>query len=119
MPGRQTLLLQCFSDQANFSWPMPRCVSKDDLHQAFAKGWRIEKMDRVEYETRTEGNVPAWLAVIRRERRSALQFSPARPEKENGRRGDPPAVARASVSGQAPDLRCRGSSAACGCGSGA
>ncbi|MEK6838416.1 MAG: AMMECR1 domain-containing protein, partial [Candidatus Thermoplasmatota archaeon] len=35
MPKRQRLLLQCFSDAANYSWPYPRCISKDELAQAF------------------------------------------------------------------------------------
>jgi cyclopropane fatty-acyl-phospholipid synthase-like methyltransferase len=67
MPGRQTLLLQCFSDGADFSWPMPRCISKDELRHAFAAGWRVESIEATGYETRTLGNVPAWFAVIHRE----------------------------------------------------
>jgi SAM-dependent methyltransferase len=67
MPERQTLLLQCFSDGANFSWPMPRCISKAELRQAFETGWRIESIEPTLYETRTVGNVPAWFAIIHRE----------------------------------------------------
>jgi cyclopropane fatty-acyl-phospholipid synthase-like methyltransferase len=66
LPGQQTLVLQCFSDAADFSWPYPRCVSKDSLRQEFAEGWRIEDIAATEYETRTDGNVPAWRAIIRR-----------------------------------------------------
>ncbi len=67
MPKRQTLLLQCFSDEADFSWPFPRCIAENELRQAFDAGWRIERVEAVLYETRTYGNVPAWLAIIRRE----------------------------------------------------
>jgi cyclopropane fatty-acyl-phospholipid synthase-like methyltransferase len=67
MPQRQTLVLQCFSDAADFSWPYPRCVSKGELQEAFDAGWRIEHIEAVRYETRTVGEVPAWLAIIRRE----------------------------------------------------
>lgn len=66
MPGRQTLVVQCFNDEAKYAWPMPRCISKDELHEAFRAGWRIDSIERVLYETRTEGDVPAWLAIIRR-----------------------------------------------------
>ena len=67
MPGKQTLVLQCFSDKATFSWPMPRCVSESELRQAFDVGWRFESLDPVRYETRTIGDIPAWIALIHRE----------------------------------------------------
>jgi cyclopropane fatty-acyl-phospholipid synthase-like methyltransferase len=67
MPGQQTLVVQCFSDEAHFSWPMPRCVSESELRKAFEAGWRIESLEATRYETRTKGNVPAWVAIIRRE----------------------------------------------------
>jgi SAM-dependent methyltransferase len=67
MPRRQTLVLQCFSDAANFHWPYPRCISEGELRQAFDTGWRIEHVEAALYETRTLGDVPAWLAIIRRE----------------------------------------------------
>ena len=67
MPGKQKLLLQCFSDKAKFSWPWPRCTSESELRQAFATGWRFEGLEPAHYETRSMGNVPAWLAIIRRE----------------------------------------------------
>ena len=67
MTRGQTLVLQCFSDKAKFSWPMPRCISEAELRHDFARGWRFESLDPAIYETRTEGDVPAWSAVIRRE----------------------------------------------------
>jgi cyclopropane fatty-acyl-phospholipid synthase-like methyltransferase len=67
MGGRQKLVLMCFSDAAKVSWPGPRCVSKDELRHDFATGWRIESIEPVHYETHHLGDVPAWLAIIRRD----------------------------------------------------
>jgi hypothetical protein len=49
-------------------------VSKEELHAAFAKGWRIEVIEPSRFEVRpdlkdlsfSQGGPKAWLAVVRK-----------------------------------------------------
>ena len=67
------LFLMCFSDEEPGAQG-PRRVSKEELHDAFAKGWGIESIQPVRVEvnpnlkdfTFSEGGPKAWFAVIRR-----------------------------------------------------
>jgi len=71
-PGGR-LFLMCFSDQEPGDQG-PRRVSKDELHHAFARGWRIESIQLTRFETRpdlegfsfSEGGPKAWFAVVQR-----------------------------------------------------
>jgi cyclopropane fatty-acyl-phospholipid synthase-like methyltransferase len=72
-PGGRVFLM-CFSDEEPGTQG-PRRISKKELHDAFAKGWAIESIQPVRFETRpdfkdmtfSEGGPKAWFAVIRRE----------------------------------------------------
>jgi cyclopropane fatty-acyl-phospholipid synthase-like methyltransferase len=71
-PGGRLFLL-CFSDEEPGTQG-PRRVSKKELHDAFAEGWRIESIEPTRAEVRpdfkditfSEGGPRAWFAVIRR-----------------------------------------------------
>lgn len=71
-PGGR-LFLMCFSDEEPGT-EGPRRISKQELHDAFAKGWEIESLQPVKIETRSdlegfmfsEGGPKAWFAVVRR-----------------------------------------------------
>ena len=67
------LLLLCFSD-AEPPGNGPRRVSRDELHQAFSKGWKIESIQPTHFEINPQsaelgfspGGPKAWFATIRR-----------------------------------------------------
>ncbi len=67
------LFLMCFSDQEPGTHG-PRRVSKKELHDAFAQGWRIESIQPCRFETRpdvtdfefSDGGPKAWFAVVQR-----------------------------------------------------
>jgi cyclopropane fatty-acyl-phospholipid synthase-like methyltransferase len=71
-PGGR-LFLMCFSVEEPGT-EGPRRVSKQELHDAFAKGWHIESIQPVQIEVRADqkdfvfspGGPKAWFAVIRR-----------------------------------------------------
>jgi cyclopropane fatty-acyl-phospholipid synthase-like methyltransferase len=70
-PGGRLFLL-CFSDEEPGTQG-PRRVSKKELHDAFDVGWKIESIQAVRAESRSElkeffseGGAKAWFAVIRR-----------------------------------------------------
>jgi cyclopropane fatty-acyl-phospholipid synthase-like methyltransferase len=71
-PGARLFLL-CFSDKEPGEQG-PRRVSKKELHDAFAEGWSIERIEPSRAEVRphlkdlsfSEGGPKVWLAVIRR-----------------------------------------------------
>jgi cyclopropane fatty-acyl-phospholipid synthase-like methyltransferase len=71
-PGGR-VFLACFSDEEPGTQG-PRRISKKELHDAFAKGWAIESIQPVRFETRpdfkdmtfSEGGPKAWFAVVRR-----------------------------------------------------
>ena len=71
-PGGRLFLL-CFSDEEPGTQG-PRRVSRKELHDAFAEGWRIESMEPRRVEVRpdfkefsfSEGGPKAWFAVVRR-----------------------------------------------------
>jgi hypothetical protein len=71
-PGGR-LFLMCFSDEEPGTQG-PRRVSKQELHDAFARGWVIESVEPTRAEVRpdlkdlnfSEGGPKAWFAVIRR-----------------------------------------------------
>jgi SAM-dependent methyltransferase len=71
-PGGR-LFLACFSDEEPGTQG-PRRVSKQELHDAFAKGWIIESIEPRRFEIRpdfkelafSDGGPKAWFAVIRR-----------------------------------------------------
>jgi cyclopropane fatty-acyl-phospholipid synthase-like methyltransferase len=71
-PGGRLFLL-CFSDEEPGT-QVPRRVSKNELHDAFAHGWAIESIEPSRYEVRpdlkdvtfSEGGPKAWFAVVRR-----------------------------------------------------
>jgi SAM-dependent methyltransferase len=73
-PGGRLFLL-CFSDEEPGTQG-PRRVSKEELHDAFAKDWVIESIEPSRYEVRpdlkdltfSKGGPKAWFAVIRRVR---------------------------------------------------
>ena len=67
------LFLLCFSDEEPGTQG-PRRVSKQKLHDAFAKGWVIESIEPSRYRVRpdlkdlafSEGGPKAWFVVVRR-----------------------------------------------------
>jgi cyclopropane fatty-acyl-phospholipid synthase-like methyltransferase len=67
------IFLACFSDEEPGTQG-PRRISKKELHDAFAKGWAIESIQPVRFETRpdfkdftfSEGGPKAWFVVVRR-----------------------------------------------------
>ena len=71
-PGGRLFLL-CFSD-AEPGTQGPRRVPKQELHAAFAKGWKIESIAPARFETRpdlkdltfSEGGPKAWFVIVRR-----------------------------------------------------
>jgi SAM-dependent methyltransferase len=71
-PGGRLFLL-CFSDEEPGAQG-PRRVSKKDLRDAFAQGWKIESVEPSRFEVRpdlkdltfSEGGPKAWFAVVRR-----------------------------------------------------
>jgi ubiquinone/menaquinone biosynthesis C-methylase UbiE len=72
-PGGKVFLM-CFSDEEPGTMG-PRRVSQKELHNAFAKGWKIESLQPSHFEvnpdlkdlTFSEGGPKAWFAVIRRD----------------------------------------------------
>ncbi len=67
-PGGRLFLL-CFSDEEPGELG-PRRVSRNEISEAFADGWKIESVERSQYEVRPDsegGNEPkAWFVVARR-----------------------------------------------------
>jgi len=71
-PGSRLFLL-CFSDQEP-PGDGPRRITQQEIHGAFADGWRIESIQEARFETRTdlediqfsEGGPFAWFCVIRK-----------------------------------------------------
>lgn len=66
-PGSM-LYLQCFSDRMPGDWG-PRRVRQEELREAFAEGWRIERIEPASFELAPGTPVPeaaSWLATIRR-----------------------------------------------------
>lgn len=66
-PGGRYLML-CFSDrQSNDGWPRVHRVSQDDIHAAFAHGWRVDSIEpaTIEITTDPEG-IRAWLVTATR-----------------------------------------------------
>jgi cyclopropane fatty-acyl-phospholipid synthase-like methyltransferase len=71
-PGGR-LFLMCFSDEEPGTQG-PRRVSRKELHDAFAQGWKIESIEPVRVEVRpdfkefsfSEGGPKAWFAVVER-----------------------------------------------------
>lgn len=71
-PGAR-LFLMCFSDREPGTQG-PRRVSKQELHEAFGRGWEIESIEPRAIEVRpdfkemtfSDGGPKAWFAVIRR-----------------------------------------------------
>jgi cyclopropane fatty-acyl-phospholipid synthase-like methyltransferase len=71
-PGGR-LFLMCFSDEEPGTQG-PRRVSKQELHDAFARGWFIESIEPTRAEVRpdlkdlsfSEGGPKAWFVVVRR-----------------------------------------------------
>jgi SAM-dependent methyltransferase len=71
-PGGRLFLL-CFSDEEPGTQG-PRRVSRQELQDAFAKGWAIESIEPSRYEVRpdlkdltfSEGGPKAWFSIIRR-----------------------------------------------------
>jgi SAM-dependent methyltransferase len=72
-PGGRAFLL-CFSDEEPGT-AGPRRISRQELHDAFAKGWVIEAIQPIRLEiipnlkdfTFSPGGPKAWLAVIKRQ----------------------------------------------------
>ena len=68
------VFLMCFSDEEPGT-EGPRRVSKQELHDAFAKGWTVESIDASRFEvipdlkdmTFSPGGPKAWFAIIRRD----------------------------------------------------
>jgi cyclopropane fatty-acyl-phospholipid synthase-like methyltransferase len=66
--------LMCFSD-AEPGTEGPRRISKRELEEAFAQGWKIESIEPSQFETRPDlqeftfspGGPKTWFAVIRRQ----------------------------------------------------
>jgi SAM-dependent methyltransferase len=60
----------CFSERATH--PGPRRLTREDIHSLFSRGWRIESLERAQFELIsgrhefTEDSAAAWLAVIER-----------------------------------------------------
>jgi SAM-dependent methyltransferase len=73
-PGGR-LFLMCFSDQEPGD-EGPRRVSRQELREAFADGWKVESIQLARAELNpaftevkfSEGGVKVWFAIIRRER---------------------------------------------------
>jgi SAM-dependent methyltransferase len=71
-PGGRLFLL-CFSDDEPGTQG-PRRVSKEELHAAFAAGWRFESLEPSRFEVRpdlkdlsfSEGGPKAWFAILQR-----------------------------------------------------
>jgi cyclopropane fatty-acyl-phospholipid synthase-like methyltransferase len=71
-PGGRLFLL-CFSDEEP-GLQGPRRVTKQELHEALAKGWVIESIEPVRFEVRPDlqgvsfsaGGPKAWFAVVQR-----------------------------------------------------
>jgi cyclopropane fatty-acyl-phospholipid synthase-like methyltransferase len=69
------LFLMCFSDQEPGT-EGPRRVSRQELYDAFAKGWEVESVQSARCEvhpefteaTFSEGGPKVWFAVVRRQR---------------------------------------------------
>jgi len=67
------LYLLCFSDDEPGT-EGPRRVSSEEIHDAFAHGWKVEKIERSRYEVRPDpndvsfkdGGPKAWFVVVRR-----------------------------------------------------
>jgi cyclopropane fatty-acyl-phospholipid synthase-like methyltransferase len=72
-PGGR-LFLMCFSDEEPGTHG-PRRVSKQELHDAFARGWSIESLSPARAEVRpdfkefgfSEGGPKVWFVVVRRQ----------------------------------------------------
>jgi cyclopropane fatty-acyl-phospholipid synthase-like methyltransferase len=72
-PGGR-LYLMCFSNEEPGT-DGPRRVSKQELHEAFASGWKIESIEPSRFETRPDlkdftfspGGPKTWFATIRRQ----------------------------------------------------
>jgi cyclopropane fatty-acyl-phospholipid synthase-like methyltransferase len=71
-PGGRLFLL-CFSDQEPGT-EGPRRVSRQELYDAFAEGWEVESIQKVQIEVNPEftevkfsdGGPKAWFAIVRR-----------------------------------------------------
>jgi SAM-dependent methyltransferase len=65
VPGGRCFLL-CFSDrQQDGRWPSVHRVSRGDLAEAFADGWRVDALDEATIDITTDPDgVRAWLAVL-------------------------------------------------------
>lgn len=71
-PGGR-LFLMCFSEEEP-PGDGPRRVSQQEIHEAFADGWRVESIQEARFEVRpdlqdihfSEGGPYAWFCVIRR-----------------------------------------------------
>ncbi len=67
------LFLMCFSDEEPGTQG-PRRVSKKELHDAFAEGWKVESIQPCRFEVRpdlkdftfSDGGPKTWLVVVRR-----------------------------------------------------
>jgi SAM-dependent methyltransferase len=67
------LFLMCFSDEEPGTQG-PRRVSRNEIENAFAEGWKVETIEPSRFETRpdlkdftfSEGGPKAWFVVIRR-----------------------------------------------------
>jgi SAM-dependent methyltransferase len=57
--------LLCFSDRQPGDWG-PRRVSRAEIEAAFSRGWRVQSIEPVTFETTWE-DVRGWLAAITRE----------------------------------------------------
>ena len=72
-PGGRLFLL-CFSDEEPGTQG-PRRVSRREIEDAFAEGWRVESIEPSRFQVRSdlkdirfsEGGPRAWFAVIRKE----------------------------------------------------
>ncbi|HLX77591.1 MAG TPA: class I SAM-dependent methyltransferase, partial [Acidimicrobiales bacterium] len=61
-----TYLMCCFSDRQPGDWG-PRRVTQGEIQAAFAKGWRVERIDQAELEVNLDPPVvQAWLSTITR-----------------------------------------------------
>jgi cyclopropane fatty-acyl-phospholipid synthase-like methyltransferase len=71
-PGGR-LFLECFSDEEPGTQG-PRRISRKELHDAFAQGWKIESIEPTRVDVRpdfkeftfSEGGPKAWFVVVRR-----------------------------------------------------
>jgi SAM-dependent methyltransferase len=74
------LFLLCFSDDEP-GLQGPRRVSKQELNDAFARGWVVESIERARFEVRpdlqgvsfSEGGPKAWFAVLQRTGHAAVR----------------------------------------------